>query len=150
MWNNRDPTRGTIKTWYVQELEMATLCNKKVTRTRTISNATGYSMYTWAIACTRGKHLQQKSPPATHAKIILWWSIFHHRSRHFYDDFVRFVIDMQKWCDFYDEPVFVIKLKLWQIWLFQWRNLFVIEVDISSNDMSPTVKRRSLWDLGDI
>jgi hypothetical protein len=117
---------------------MTTLCNKKVTRTQTISNATGYSMYTWAIACIRGKHFQQKHPQAwqsraTHAKTVLRWSVFRHRSRHFYDDFVIFVIDVQVWCDFYDEPYFVIKLKLWRIWLLQWQNLFVIEVDISSS-----------------
>jgi hypothetical protein len=117
---------------------MATLCNKKVTHIRTISNATGYSMYTWAIACTRGKHLQRKRPPAwqplaTHAKTVLRRSIFRHRSRHFYNNFVRFVIDVQEWRVFYDESVFVIKLKLWRIWLLQWRKLFIIEVDIPNS-----------------
>jgi hypothetical protein len=32
---------------------MTTLCNKKVTRTQTISNATGYSMYMWKASPTK-------------------------------------------------------------------------------------------------
>jgi hypothetical protein len=63
-WNNREQMCGPVKTRNMQEPEMATLCNKKVTHTRTISITTGYSMFTWAIACTRRKHLQWKRQPA--------------------------------------------------------------------------------------
>ena len=145
MWNNREMTRGPIKTWNMQEPEMVTLCNKKVTRTRTISNATGYSIYTWAIACTRGKHLQLKCPPAwqppcyacqsssmticfsSQIKTLLWRFC---QIRHRCASVMRLL-----WRTVFHHK-FVIKLKLWWIWLLQWWNLFIVEMDISSSDCS--------------
>ena len=128
----------------MQEPEMAMLCNKKVTRTRTISNATDYSMYTWAIACTRGKHLQWKRQPA--------WQPLPRMPKQFYDSLFFITISQIKtilwryfWIRHGSSSVtrllwrtifrhkFIIKLKLWQIRLLQWWKLFVIEVDIPSS-----------------
>ena len=69
MWNNKDPTHGLVRTRYMQEPKMAMLCNNKVTRTRTISNATGYSMYTWKASPTETPI--SVAAPATHAKTVL-------------------------------------------------------------------------------
>jgi hypothetical protein len=141
MWNNKDPTRSLVRTWYVQEPEMTMLCNKNVTRTRTITNATSYSMYTWAIACTHGKHLQRKHP--------LVWQPLPRMPKQFYDN-QFFITDLDTsmticwirhgsssmtrllWRTVFRHKFFV-KLKLWWIWLLQWQKLFVIEVDIPSS-----------------
>jgi len=94
-----------------------------------------------SIVCTCGKHLQRKHPPvwqprATYAKIVLWCSIFitdkatsmtiwenHHKNSS--------MMRLLWWTGFCHK--FVIKLKLWRIWLFQWWKLIVIEVDIPSS-----------------
>ena len=146
MWNNRDPTCGLVRTWYVQELEMAMLCNKNVTHTRTISKATGYSMYTWKASPTEAPasvaapcHACQSSFMTinfimdlsnsmtiyflSQIMALLWqFCQIHHRYAR-----VTRLLWQTSFCH-----KFVIKVKLWQIWLLQWRNLFVIEVDISS------------------
>jgi hypothetical protein len=138
MWNNRDPIRGLVRTWYVQEPEMTTLCNKKWIRTWTIFNVTSYSMYTWAIACpteaptsvaapchvcqnssmtvcfssqikTLLRRLYQIRHRCASVTRLIWQTVFHYK--------------------------FVTKLKLWPIWLLQWRNLFFVEVDISNSEL---------------
>ena len=106
---------------------MATLCNKKVSRTRTISNATGYSMYTWKPSPTEAPtsvaapcHACQSSSMticfSSQIKTLLWWfcQICHRYAR------VTGLLWQTGFCH-----KFIIKLKLWRIWLLQWWNLFM-------------------------
>jgi hypothetical protein len=104
---------------------------------------------------------------AMHAKTAIWQSVFHHRSS-LYDDIFRFVIEFQLQRDFYDLPFFchhfVIKLKLWQIWLLHCWKLFVTKVDIPSSvytgvsavkaivnphrwQLGQSIRRRCWWPL---
>ena len=107
---------------------MATLCNKKVTRTRTISNATGYSMYTWKASPTEAPaSVAAPCHPCQSSSMMI---SFRHRSIQFYDDFARMMRLL--WRTIFRHK-FIIKLKLWWIWLLQWWELIVIEVDISSS-----------------
>ena len=120
---------------------MATLCNKKVTHTQTISNAIGYSMYTWKASPT-------EAPTSVVAPCHPWQNssmtfCFHHRimvnqatsltfcENHHRISSVTWLLWWKQW-GFHHK--FVIKLKLWQIWLIQWWKLIIIEVDIPTSN----------------
>ena len=121
---------------------MTMLYNKKVMRTQTISNATVH-----VESISNGSTHQHGSSPTTHAKIVLWRYVFitdqatsmmicenHHR--------ISSMTRLLWWTGFHHR--FVIKLKLWRIWLLQWWNLIVIEVDIPISG-SPALVLSKEW-----
>ena len=121
---------------------MAMLCNKKVTRTQTISNATSYSIWMW-------KAPPMEAPTSVVAPLprmpkqlydILFFVIDQATSMMICKNYYRSssVTWLLWWTIFCHK--FIIELKLWWIWLLKWRKLFIIEVDIPSSDScwSPT------------
>ena len=107
---------------------MVTLSNNKVTHTWTISNATVYSRYMWKASPMEA--VASMAAPCHACQSSSMTINFHHRSiqnRHRIARIMRLL-----WRTIFHHK-FVTKLKLWRIWLLQWRKLFIIEVDISSS-----------------
>jgi hypothetical protein len=132
-------TTGT-DTWSSKNLKRArtrdgaTLCNKKVTRTQIISNATGCSMKIWKASPTKAPASVAAPLPRISKQIynVLFFvtvqatSMMICKNRHRSSSMTRLL-----WRTIFHHK-FVIELKLWWIWLLQWWKLFVIEVDVSN------------------